>query len=510
MGLEKIDFRVEGGFRLETLKGEVLHDSKGSDLRWRARVLEGSEALFSSSVLVDSFHSREDALALARTLQAQGWPCWIRHDGVHLQVDETLHQGSSRYRVLVGRYGDPAEARRVQELLNNDYRPRLVRERVEDPKGRVEYMDADLKEHRELPDGLRLVPHEDAGLVTLFSLPTVKGDLDEFLRDRSFNGVLEFRVDNGGMLCVVNEVHLDTYLKGVLPAELDRDFPLECQKAQAIAARSNVLCMLGLKHAYDPFDFCAFGHCQQYSGRTDPSEHSDRAVEETAGQVMVWKDRVVDGVTTACCGGYGESKENVWNTPPEEMLSGQLDMSESSQRRHQPDLSNPAEFEQWIRKPLKTYCNLQLSGIRGLDDRARRYYRWQEELSRQELEEIIHRKTGVDVGTLYEIVPLQRGRSGRLMEIELIGSRRNLRLQKELKIREALSPTALFSSAFLIEKIAGDRGVPHAFRFIGAGRGHGVGLCQLGAAGMALRGKHCPEILKHYFPGMRIQVFYQG
>lgn len=507
-GLQKIDFKVNGPFRLENLEGHTVHSSAGSELRWRARCQQTVSAHYTTSVLVDSFHHEPQALALAHRLRDQGYDAWVRCIGMPVHFENGVKHNALRFRVLVGRFDSDAPAQELMSLLNNDWRPRLVREKTAEPTGRVEYLDAELSQHQEVAQGLRLVPEFPDGLVTLFQLPTVKGEQEDYLQDRQFAGVIEFRIDNGGRLLVVNEIHIDRYLKGVVPAELDPAFPLEAQKAQAVASRSNVLCMLGLKHMNDPFDFCAFDHCQCYSGTTREKPRSSSAVVATSGEVMVWDEQVCDGVSTACCGGHSEAKENIWSTPAQEVLSGRLDVMASEQQRSGTDISGETEFRDWVNTPPDVLCDLRRSDLAVLDDLSRRHFRWREEIRRQDLEELIRRKTGVDLGTLFEILPVHRGASGRLMELELIGSRRNLRLQKELKIREALSPTSLYSSAFWVESVGTEGGLPVKFVFHGAGRGHGLGLCQLGAAAMALQGRDYRQILLHYYPGVRLMTFY--
>lgn len=507
-GLQKIDFKVNGPFRLENLEGHTVHASAGSELRWRARCQQTHPAQFTTSVLVDSFPHEPQALALARKLISQGYEAWVRCIGMPVHFENGVQHNALRFRVLVGRFSEDGPAQELMSLLNNDWRPRLVREKTAEPQGRVEYLDAELSQHQEVEHGLRLVPENPSGLVTLFQLPTVKGEQADYLQDRQFGGVIEFRVDNGGMLLVVNEIHIDRYLKGVVPAELDPGFPPEAQKAQAVASRSNVLCMLGLKHMNDPFDFCAFDHCQCYSGTTREQERSSQAVVATSGEVMVWNEQVCDGVSTACCGGHSEAKENIWSTQAQEVLSGRLDLAGPAQRRTGAGLQDEQTFKDWVNSPSEVLCDLRRCGEGVLEDLSRRHFRWREEIHRQDLEELICRKTGVDLGTLFEVLPISRGSSGRLMELELIGSRRNLRLQKEQKIREALSPTSLYSSAFWVESVGSEGGLPVKFVFHGAGRGHGLGLCQLGAAALALQGVEYKQILAHYYPGVRLMTFY--
>lgn len=504
-GLSKIEFRVSGAFAIVGLDGDTLLRSKRTDVCWMARSVEGRPAGFLHSVLIASFAEPANAERLAETLRGEGYEARVAAIGRPIRFREGQEHDNRRWRVLVGRFEREADAGDLLTHFHNQWRPRLIKERVLEPSGRVEFTDAGFENDQEVARGFRLVPRS-GGRVSFSRLPVDRG-LASPLADREFTGTLEFRVDNKGQLAIVNEIHIDSYLKGVLPAELDGAFPEAVHRAQAVAARSAALSMLGMKHMTEDWDFCAASHCQQYSGCTSGSPLADAAVEATQGQVLLWQDRICDAVFHACCGGHGESKENVWNTPAEEVLKGRPDRRSRGGR--QPDLSDEAVFRKWILDPPDdAWCRVSGSKLPQLAERSRKTFRWKEVYTRQELEDLILAKTGVDVGTLYDLVPVARGVSGRLIELEVIGSRRNLRLQKELKIREALSAGRLFSSAFTVVMDQDEGGTPSSLTLLGAGRGHGVGLCQVGAAAMALEGKTLEEILAHYYPATELKRIY--
>jgi stage II sporulation protein D len=504
-GLPKIEFRVQGPFVFTDLDGRPLLESSGSERCWLARIVDGRPAIFLYSVLIASFADPANAAALVRELGAGGYEARIASIGRPLHFHEGQVHDNRRYRVLSGRFEDEARAAEWLTHFHNRWHPRLVRERVLAPTGRIEFTDAGFEHDQEIASGFRiLLP--PGGSAVLSRLPVDRG-LATPLADREFGGLLEFRVDNAGQLAVINEIHIDSYLKGVLPAELDGAFPPAVHRAQAVVARSAVLSMLGMKHMTEDWDFCATSHCQQYSGLTERSPAAVDAVQATQGQVLIWKDRICDAVYHACCGGHGESKENVWNTPAEEVLQGRPDRR--SRRGRQPDLSDEAAFRRWILEPPDdAWCRVGPSELPQLSERSRKVFRWKDVFTRQELEELIHLKTGVDVGTLYDLVPVARGVSGRLIELEVIGSRRNLRLQKELKIREALSAERLLSSAFCVTMDTDEAGIPLRLTLLGAGSGHGVGLCQVGAAAMALEGRSTEQILAHYYPATQLKRIY--
>lgn len=506
--LAKLEFRVQGAFSIQDLTGKLLLRSRKTEQRWLGRVLEGKPAAMLHSVLVASFAEHENATRLAAELEGAGYESRIASIGVPLRFRGGHEQETLRYRVLVGRFQEEAAARDLLTHFQNRFRPRLIKERRTAPTGKVEFTDQDFEHLGECEGGFRIVPRTRQGSVTLLKLP-----LDSFANapteDRDFQGVVEFRVDNRGRLAVVNEVPIDTYLKGVLPSEMDASFPPEAQKAQAVAARSTVLSMLGMKHMNEDWDVCASSHCQQYSGSTHPDERCAAAVEATSGEVLIWKQKICDAVFHTCCGGHGEDKDKIWNTPAEAVLNGRLDAPQARRRRVRPKLEDEAVLKNWILDPPDyCFCQVRDTEIHGLAERSQKYFRWKEVVGRNELEEIIREKTGIDLGMLYEIVPIRRGRSGRIIELELIGSRRNLRLLKELKIREALSRTRLLSSCFTIIAETDEHGQALRFTLLGAGSGHGCGMCQVGAAAQAEQGAGYQEILEHYYPNTSLQQIY--
>jgi peptidoglycan hydrolase-like amidase len=503
--LSKIEIRVQGPFRLETLAGDLLHRLDASERRWMVRTQNGVPAGLRHAVIVTATADPRAARRVVGRLAAQGYEARIVELGAAQAPNATVRPGRKRYRVVCGSFEDPAAAAELMTHFQNAWRPRLVRERLIPPAGQVEITDASFELDQEVGEGLRIRP-EAGGAVTLFRLPCERWP-DSPLEDRRFRGDLEFRVDNHGQLAVVNELAVDEWLKGVLPAELETGFPSQAQRAAAVAVRSMALAMLGMRHRNEDWHFCAGGHCFHYSGLTHRDEDCDRAVDESRGEVILCRDEICDAVVHACCGGHGEHKENVWSTPPEAVLRGRPDTAEATTRRV--SLAREAAVRNWIlNPPADCLCRVTRSQHPALLERSRRTFRWKEVFMRAELEQIVLRKTGVDLGTLYEIVPVKRGVSGRIIELELIGSRHNLRLQKELKIREALAPGRLLSSCFSVHAEQDAEGLPHSFSLCGAGEGHGCGLCQVGAGALAEAGLDCAGILDHYFPGTELIRLY--
>ena len=349
----------------------------------------------------------------------------------------------------------------------------------------------------------------------------------ERTEDQSFQGDLILRLRNDGTIAAINEIPLEDYLKSVISSEMSAEAPIEFLKAHAILSRSWLLAALGRKKKtketsipaekiierevirwydredHDLFDVCSDDHCQRYQGITKiVSKQAEKAVRETRGMVITYQNEICDARYSKACGGITEEFETAWDDKQAPYLTSILDAPVS----HQPIITEE-EASAWILSEPEAYCNTKDEHLLGkilpdFDREIKSFFRWRVEYSRQELEEILREKSGFDFGTLQEIIPLKRGPSGRISRLKIIGSKRSIVVGKELEIRRWLSRTHLYSSAFVV-RVEADR-----FIFDGAGWGHGVGLCQIGAAVMATKGFSAEKILKHYFRGIEIKKIY--
>ena len=505
-GYDKVTFQMHGDYRIETLSGDPIREAKPSALRWRARIERSTPAQFLFSVLVSSYQSNEEALRSAEEFEARSIPATVRQIGGPIEIDGRVIGDNTLYRVQAGNYKTEAETQELMESLEDEYAPRVVRETLRRGHGTIEFFDADLVESFYAEDGFRLVPESPGAKLTIFGVFTVTGFKYEKTENRDFAGAVELYIDEKGQLAALNEIPIDVYLRGVVPAEMPAGFPPEALKAQAILSRSVVMGQKSIKHLNDPFELCAHVHCQVYSGLTHEDERTSSAVDATKGMVLMKAGTLVDAHYSAVCGGHTEDAGSAWMTPMMHPTVGvpctcgtELDI---------PDLSTEAGVRKWIQSQPDVCCNLAGYNLPVSSDYGRKHFRWEVSYSRHELEKIIKEKTGENIGTLYDIIPIRRGHSGRLTEIEVLGSRKNLRLKRELKIRRALSHSALESSCFLVDVVHDSSGVPQEVVFTGAGWGHGVGLCQCGAARKAAEGATATQIFEHYFPGMEVEKLY--
>jgi len=351
--------------------------------------------------------------------------------------------------------------------------------------------------------------------------------------EETFRGNLIFKSRENGTLAVINEIPLEEYLASVISSEMSGEAPFEFLKVHAITSRSWLAAMLvreGRNVDIDPersfrsddelirwydredhdiFDVCADDHCQRYQGISKKaSDRAAKAVEATRGLFLVHGEGICDARFSKACGGLTEEFENTW----EDKHVPYLECVPDSAIQHPKILSEPAA-EDWILSNPDAYCNTSdeniLRQILPASDReTANFFRWAVDYERSELEEILNAKSGMDFGTLLNIVPLQRGPSGRVYRLKIEGSKRSLIVGKELEIRRWLSKTHLYSSGFIVMTERDSEGVPKHFLFYGAGWGHGVGLCQIGAAVMAAKNFPAEEILKHYFRNAQLQKLY--
>jgi stage II sporulation protein D len=351
----------------------------------------------------------------------------------------------------------------------------------------------------------------------------------ERTEDQTFQGDLILELCKDGTISAINEISLEDYLTSVISSEMSGDAPKEFLKTHAILSRSWLLAALDHKKKknerskpagqttkkrgevirwydredHELFDVCADDHCQRYQGITKiESEQAEEAVRETRGIVIIHQDEICDARYSKACGGITEDFDTAWDNKRVPYLRSISDASVP----HRP-ITTEEEASAWILSNPEAYCGtkderLLEKILPDFDRETKGFFRWRVETSRTELEEILQEKSGFDFGTLQEIVPLRRGPSGRISRLRVVGSKRSMVVGKELEIRRWLSRSHLYSSAFIVKAEA------ERFIFHGAGWGHGVGLCQIGAAVMANRGFSAEEILSHYFQGVEIKKIY--
>ncbi len=346
--------------------------------------------------------------------------------------------------------------------------------------------------------------------------------------NQKFQGALKL-IPEDGKVRAINVIGVEDYLKSVISSEMSATSSPELLKAHAVISRSWLLAQIektkslksggGLyqtshetddeiirwydREDHTTFDVCADDHCQRYQGVTKiHSEKAFQAVEETRGEVLMFENKICDARFSKCCGGVSENFENVWEPVRHRYLTKVVDLEFGDTTCV--DLRQEDEAELWIRNKPHAFCNTSNQKILSqvlpdFDQKTTDFYRWKVEYSQKELAELIKKRSGIDFGEIVKLEPVKRGHSSRLIKLKIIGTKKTLAVGKELEIRKWLSESHLFSSAFVVDHLDEKNGVPQKFVLTGAGWGHGVGLCQIGAAVMGEKGYSYKDILSHYF-----------
>lgn len=357
---------------------------------------------------------------------------------------------------------------------------------------------------------------------------------------QTFLGTLRFVVESDKIVAI-NELPVEKYLESVISSEMSATSSLELLKAHAVISRSWLLAQMKKRREvaesgnnffsftkkedtlirwYDRedhtlFDVCADDHCQRYQGITkETSLHVAEAIRQTKGQILMDGDEICDARFSKCCGGITEEFQYCWEDTPKTYLTAVRDIALGVEHTL-PNLTNEEEAEKWIRFNPPAFCNTQdkkiLSEVlNDYDQETVNFYRWKETLSQEKLQQLIADKLKMDLGAILDMKAVERGKSGRISKLQIIGTEKIFTIGKELEIRRTLSDSHLLSSAFVVNKYDKDeQGVPQRFELIGAGWGHGVGLCQIGAAVMGEQGYHYDAILLHYYQGAEIKKLYK-
>ena len=356
--------------------------------------------------------------------------------------------------------------------------------------------------------------------------------------NQRFKGALKLIVENG-KITPINILGVEDYLLSVISSEMSATASLELLKAHAVISRSWLLAQIdknkrivdaGEQYSaiektsddemikwYDRedhinFDVCADDHCQRYQGITRASTPEvAKAIEATRGQVLMDGENLCDARFSKCCGGVYEEFENCWEPIHYDYLAARRDGENETDF---PDLTIEENAREWILTRPEAHCNTSDAEIlsqvlNNYDQETTDFYRWEVTYTQEEISKLVKERSGLDYGNIVDLEPIARGTSGRLYKLKIVGTNKTLTIGKELEIRRTLSPSHLYSSAFVVEKGENDaNGLPSTFTLKGAGWGHGVGLCQIGAAVMGAKGYNYKEILLHYFVDAEIKELY--
>ena len=407
----------------------------------------------------------------------------------------------------------------------------------------VEFCDGKIHWNGSFHDELVFTPQqEETDSFELFNVTIGINFHWERKENQRFKGSLKIIVENE-KLTAINVISVEDYLTSVISSEMSATASLELLKAHAVISRSWLLAKSlasqknetnspvpvsiqefktedGIdtyirwwdREDHTNFDVCADDHCQRYQGITRASTGIVRqAIDATFGQVLTYDNEICDARFSKCCGGVFEEFQNCWDDVYHPYLRKTRDYKSDT---FLPDLTVENEAQNWIRTSPDAFCNTRdkqiLSQVlNNYDQETTDFYRWKVEYSQEELSALILKRSGVDYGEIIDLIPIERGTSGRLVQLKIVGTKQTRIIGKELEIRRTLSESHLYSSAFVVDREFSEGSeIPSKFILTGSGWGHGVGLCQIGAAVMGEEGYSYEEILLHYYIGAKIEKWY--
>ena len=361
---------------------------------------------------------------------------------------------------------------------------------------------------------------------------------------QTFKGSIKMIV-NDGKICVVNLIHVEDYLNSVISSEMSANAPLEFLKAHAVISRSWLLAQMDKRKKmrknqqnnsffsfiknddslirwygrqdHTLFDVCADDHCQRYQGICKNNNATvQQAILQTRGQIITYEGSICDARFSKCCGGMMEQYQACWEDVDYPYLAPVRDWLPMEDDSEGINLSVEENAEKWIVNKPDAFCNTNDKRILSLilnsyDQETDDFYRWKTELTQEKATQLIKSKTKIEFGDIIDLVPIKRGKSARVILLKIVGTKRTFTIGKELEIRRVLSDSHLLSSAFIVNKVFDESVsdvIPQKFILWGAGWGHGVGLCQIGAAVMSDKGFNYRQILEHYYPNALITNMY--
>jgi len=477
-----------------TFGNNLMKIGAGSRITFKPRSAKVSVRSYTVGIATFNTDEYDEAHSLAEEWKRKGYTVRIiKAGGPLVQADGTVSD-TTIYWIALGAFKSENAAEMFKDkMFSWGVSAWVIDESLLGPRGNIEVLDEN--GHARAYADSRIHISSDAP-IQIYDVPFGHGFWSSGNREhRQYTSPIEIIVDKRGKLAAINQVEMEEYIKGIVPVEIRLKAHDEALKTQAVAARTEAIAKLGIKHVYDPFDFCASQHCQEFGGLTRRTSRTDAAVEATRGQVLMRDGSLVDAVYSANCGGHTEHNEMVWSSRPDRSLRGISDLYSNPESFSSPIASR--QLRKWLAGTPKAYCADSRVGSNGK-------FRWAARYSRSDLSRIVnkHRR----VGDIMDIRILKRGVSGRALQMKIVGTRDVAIINKELQIRRVLG--GLKSSMFIVDIKRDSSRAPISFIFTGGGWGHGVGMCQSGAEGMALRGFGYSEILAHYFAEAEIRKLY--
>ena len=496
-------------------KDFMLADSEGNELFpaahnkniWRARIKKAKSAKCEYYLVLHESQDEEKLQKKMRQFRKKDRRVSIKKVGGEIYIADKLVSSNEKFMIMAGPFPTEKQAQAQGKKYNGFKQWRVHKTLLKAGKGSIEIYDGEYENFTEVSNGFRLLPKNNGAYFQIKRF-AINDSSSEKTRheDLFFQGLLSVEIDEQNLLTAVNVISVEDYVKGILYSELGEHVQPEYAKTMAIVARSQIFARFGQCHVNEGFDFCSSSHCLRYYGKNFQSPEIEQAVRETRGQILTVNGKVCHAYFHYSCGGHTEQISGILPDDDSSFIQGKFDGDPAQNPGL--DLSKEEDVKTWIESKPDVNCRIDEQTMNSSSRLIVDSFRWEVFYSCEELQEIIRRKTGEETGLIYEIIPLLRGVSGRIKEVEILGSLKNIRLSGELNIRAAFSESHLNSSCFIVRPELDMDGIPMNFLFIGAGKGHGVGLCKVGATRLACEEKTHQDIINHYFQKCKITRIY--
>jgi len=494
-------------FGLLDIDGNSLFDNVKNDGIWRVRVKKAKPAKYDYYLILKESQKRSSLKKALEKISNSDDSAAIKSVGGKVFFDGRLAYTNEKYIIAAGPFSNKRQAMHHSKNYNQLNHCRIHREQISKGRGVLEIYDSKYDNFAEVKDKLILASSKPDAYFEIKRFP-IDNNHDEKIKreDLYFQGNLEINIGSNNTLTAINEIPVESYLKGVLYSEIGSHAEYEFAKCMAIAARSQIFARIGHCHGKEGFDFCSGSHCLRYYGKKYDNPEICKAIDDTFGQVISKDDKLYPARFSFSCGGHTENKSGIWLNDDPDYITGKFDGD--PEQMPELDLSTENGAAEWILGKPEVNCRIDDTGMNSSQKLLADSFRWEVFYTRKELQKIIMEKTGEEIGIIYEIIPLARGVSGRIKEVEIFGSLKNVKISGELNIRSAFSETFLNSSCFIVKPETDSDGVPLSFLFVGAGKGHGVGLCKTGAAKMVSADIGHESIINHYYEKCEIKRIY--
>ncbi|MBN2424360.1 MAG: SpoIID/LytB domain-containing protein [Calditrichaceae bacterium] len=496
-------------YNLTDLNGNSIFPEIPETVDWRVKIKQADNAVFQYYLLIRESSDKNSLINQYKTLSKNSDKICLTEAGGDIICNEKLINNNVQYRLLEGPFASVDEIKQCSSKDGCINHCNIIKKITRKGSGVIEVYDPKFENIRELQNGLKLIPKQKEAYFELanFELNQSNNNDKSIRKNLYYQGTLQVTIDENNLFSGINTLPAEQYIKGVLVSEIESTANLEYAMCMAIVIRSYIFSIIGTRHQEEQFDFCSNSHCVRYYGIRNDLPVIDKAMEMTRGQVLKMPDdNICRTHYSYNCGGHGENASEIWLCDDDQYCTGKPDSD--SKNDNIGDLRIEENAIKWINSRPDVYCRQDPSELNEVTELNADSFRWEVLYTRNELEEIFQKKTGENPGIIYEIVPVKRGVSGRIKEIEVLGSLKNCKISGEKNIRYIFSSTFLNSSCFYVHSDLDDDGIPINFTFIGAGKGHGVGLCKTGALHMARYQKTTREILLHYFENCELKRIY--